>query len=48
MNDFLCIGALDLGYLGQISSTCPNSPNILKQVSLDPHIVFTLEYMTWP
>ena len=31
-DDFLCIGVHDLGYLGQISPTYPNSSNILKQV----------------
>ena len=32
LNDFLCIIVDDVGYLGLICPTCPNSPNILKQV----------------
>ena len=32
LDNFLCIGFHDLGYLGSVFPTCPNSPNILKQV----------------
>ena len=32
LDNFLCIGVHDLGCLGSVGPTCPNSPNILKQV----------------
>ena len=32
LNDFLFIGVNDMRYLGPIFATCPNSPNVLKQV----------------
>ena len=34
LNNFLCISVHDLGYLGPVCSTCPNSQNILKQVCM--------------
>ena len=35
-DDFLCISADDLGYLCQISPTCPNFANTQEQVSIEP------------
>ena len=32
LDKFLCIGVHDQGCLGSVCTTCPNSPNILKQV----------------
>ena len=32
LDNFLCIGVHDLGCLGSVGPTCPNSSNILKQV----------------
>ena len=42
---FLCIPPDDLYYLDPVSWNCPNPPNTLKQVQLDPQMAFTLEQM---
>ena len=43
---FLCLPNYDLRYLGpvwdQFSPNCPNVPNTLKQVKLEPQMAFKM------
>lgn len=42
LNDFLCIDAHYLECFGSIFLTFPSYPNIVKQIYLDPQLLFTL------
>ena len=42
LNDFLCIDAHYLECFGSIFLTSPSYPNIVKQIYLDPQLLFTL------